>query len=436
MFLNKKIIGKIQILLITFQFINTIFIYGISSNQLSHFNSLLNNLNAKYILLSPVSKKPKFKQGQTTAYLSIPSLAQKVKDCYQGGTGICPVGFAWKNVLINNPEIKKIVDSVIKKEERYKNTHFVFYHAHKSLLRILLDFNTQMCILDGQCDPNHPFIVLRNFGGKDKKVTINGKIYNYFSLPDLNTWMDQKQKEVTAKGQWITFDAEEEIKAFLLPLNLSLYGSIHNKWEHTFHYFLNSLSFKPPDIWAALNDLVKNWIKDSVKREKYVNELEALTEPDPTRATLFNNKDRGDLIQIFIPINLVDKLIYLSKPWGTFWFDYINKTDTHQIYDTTRKRYTAISPILKIYVNDPEPGKKHRFAIDYQDTAHSINPTQLMDAFQARLLLRGEYFADTSLSKPKNIRIYRYSTMKKDEEQKYLAKLKDICSRIFAEKDV
>lgn len=407
---------------------------NLQSISLSEFKSNLISLTNSWQIIKKKTDIPKIKNTQTNAYLSIPYLKTAVDDCYGSGAGTCPnhtlVGF--KNVIVNKPEIKNIVSKVIAKEEELKNSHYVFYHAHDMLLRLLFDFNTEMCYLDGNCDKSKPFVVLRNFGGKDKKINIQGKEYSYFNLPDINTWMDNEKKRAEKGGFWkggiMTFNHEPSIKPFILSVNLSLFGNIRDESQHTFRYFLNSLSAVPPALDVVLDAAVSNFVKNKTLRNDFVAELMKLVKFSTTEPTLFTAKDRGILLQICIPRNLVDELVYLSKPYGLFWYDYISKTDTHAIYSTEKKRYIALALILKKYQNNPK-----LFDRDYQDMSYLVYPSKLLDSFQARILLKGEYFSGNKNNN--DIRIYRYSTIDSTIEKKYMDKLRDICQRIYKAKD-
>lgn len=422
-----KLNKLIKILISSCLILRTIF--GITEQeQLQLLSIQMGPLNTRYEALKPKIKPVKF--GQTEAYLSIPDLSQTVKDCYMGGSGHCPMSFAagmgaFHNVLNTRPDIQKIVEDAKENEKKYKDTHFVFYHAYVPMLHILYDFYTLMCQKENKCDKNSPFILMRPF----QELDISGKKYSYFGLPEINKWMDNSLATVGTK---FNFDHDERIKPFLVSTNLSLFGNINAPGEHTFQYFLTSLSINPPPIKTIFENVLSHYISDKAKRDAFVEELFKLTQPNKigeNKPTLYGNFHSGDLLQIFIPKTIVDQVVYLSKPYGKYWGDYISKTETHKVYDKSKQRYTAISPILSIYQRDPT-----RLDRAYSDTTHYINPTKLLDGFQGRLLLKGEYFAAPSAKN--DIKMFRFSTLDKIIEKNYLKKMRDIVKRVYLARDI
>ena len=129
---------------------------------------------------------------------------------------------------------KALFDKIIAKEQQYKDTHFVFYHAQNFSLRIPQDLNKALCKLRKTCPNMSEFTLLRAFDS------------SYFNLPDINTWMDSKEHFLKDPNTAQNFNYLPEIQPYLLATNLALFGNIGRLNSNTIYFFIKSITSSAP----------------------------------------------------------------------------------------------------------------------------------------------------------------------------------------------
>lgn len=366
-------------------------------SRFSLFSEKLSQLNRRHQSI--------YLYTQTNAHRSIPIIDQRIKELF--ATPLSP----YPNALSHYAHL---IQNIIAKEEQYKYTHYVFYHAEDPRVRILQDFNSELCILRGLCTETKSYIPLRTFGPK------------YFGLPNINSWMDSKAHYLTNVTK--QFNNQPDVQPFLLAANMALFANVARMGSNTFSFFLAGFSAKAP-YELILNEILEPIISNNTKRNLVVNSLL----PKLSQLTTLLSEKRGNLIQIFIPKNLVNDLVYLSRQQGYYWsyrIPGISSLDT--VWDDTKKRYTAISPLLEIYQKTPEKLAINLYgnpkAKDIIDSA-SIGIYQLIiDRIEARIFLRGELFGKPN----KLIKMFNYWPLDPSKETMYKNKLKQLAQEALA----
>jgi len=186
-------------------------------------------------------------------------------------------------------------------------------------------------------------------------------------------------------------DSYRQIASQMISVNLALFGNHTHLGECTFSYFLSNKSANTKSLYFVLEPIFSCYSLD----KKYIKHLEALSK-ELTSST-------GNLMQIFIPMDKVDQLVYLSEPYGKPY----KKCIYPSVYDTKKQRHISIRPILDLYRNQPKTIKD-------------------LDALQARMLFFPPLFDTDS-----DIKIFRYNTIPADTMQRYETKLKKIVAEVM-----
>ena len=167
--------------------------------------------------------------------------------------------------------------------------------------------------------------------------------------------------------------------------------------SNTFKFFLKSQSANPPPVGRIFNELLSYFITDTQQKAHLIAMLRLLTQNVAT--------EEGNLLQIFVPRSIVDKVAYVSHARAKVWETPI----VPSIYDSVKKRHTAIAPILDLYRTQPN------------------SLVSILDSMEARILPRKEYFANPS----SGIKILRYSMLDPIKEAAYKKRL-EIIARFIA----
>lgn len=307
-------------------------------------------------------------RSQTTAYLSLPNMQQEVKLRF--------------GALLKEHEM--LINRVLLKEEMmFASSYYVFYHGQPAQMRIFQDVVKELyCYhndieLSGLAD----FVPLR--------FHIKSPIFD----GDINAYIDW------AQSLFHTIDDNScgALRSTLLSVNLSLYGNSRRLSSNSFHYFCASESHNYFDVRGAIETVFDHYQLD----KKYVHECMALYDMVKTKT--------GNLLQICIPKNIVDRHVYLAAPGGVPYSMQLHNV----IFDTKKKRHTHISPILELYVTSP----------------YSI--VNFIDGLQARVVLTGHQLG---VSPDDGIKIFRYTTVSDAVMQQYREKLHALIKKMMDER--
>ncbi len=267
---------------------------------------------------------------------------------------------------------KDLIDQIISKEKELSNTHYFFYHAHDRELIILHDF---MKLL-------HTYMQL--IGPRLDFTCIRLKGLTQIPYKNVDEFLD-------AHTYFHNYD--QPIQSYMLSVNLALFGSHTNikGCECTFEYFFNNRSMFSSGLLNRLSEVFSHYGLD----KKYIPELIDLTShlTSPT----------GNLLQICIPHDMVDDLVYLAKPGGMPY----NTAELAEHYDYDKKRHTSIRPLLEHMRTAP----------------HKIYN---LSHWQARLM-----FFDPILDIHPGIKVFRYNTITPENAAIYQQKLRNIVTRLI-----
>lgn len=289
---------------------------------------------------------------QTQAYLQV--YKQEVKDTFDAD--------------LNTHKV--LIDTVMAKEQELSKTHYAFYHAHNRAFIILQDF---MKLLHEylRIIKVSDFVPLRL-----KNVHAVAGVNNAEGYLDAHSDID---------------DHDEKTRSHMICVNLSLFGNHDSLGECTFYYFISDKSISH----ASLSDRLKPIFSHYGFNESYIAQL--------THLITYLESSTGNLLQIFIPHDMVDDLLYLSRPIG---IPYQNVILNGQEYNCREKSMHSL--------------------LDYMCT----NPHVIQDlnAWQARLL-----FFDPLLDVDPKIKMFRYNTVSDKNMRKYQQKMRKIVARIVIE---
>lgn len=275
---------------------------------------------------------------------------------------------------ITTSSLKKyetLIDQIISKEKELSHTHYMFYHAHTKELIILQDFIKQL----------HSYIKL--IGPRFDFACMRHKDIHAIPYKNVNEYLDAHAYSI--------HDHDELTRTQMISVNLALFGN-HNSWgECTFRYFLNNTSISGAALYDRLSPIFSHYNFDT----KYLGELTSLSS--------YLTSPTGNLLQICIPQDMVNDLVYLSVPFGKPYSSVVLKDH----YDYKKDRHTSIRPLLD-----------HMKA-----SAHSISG---LGYWQGRLM-----FFDPMLDMHPAIKVFRYNTIPAEQMALYQRKLKEIVINII-----
>ncbi|HEV2601533.1 MAG TPA: ankyrin repeat domain-containing protein [Candidatus Babeliales bacterium] len=291
----------------------------------------------------------------------------------------------WRKELAKHKET--IIKKMLENEERYKDTHFVFYHAQQTENRIIAEFLRHLYEFIHHEPLRSDFEFLRSWQ--------NGSDY-----PDINSYLDSFGiPNPFTLGLGCLNDNSPDIRAVLLSVNPVLFGNFNWAGECTWHYFL-------------YNQSIANFIRTSLEniftrygfQQNFIDDFFKIHNQFPCQT--------GDIIQIFIPKDEVDDHTYISQAWGAPQSEHILNSDRQPIedgYDTERKRYIKSKPILDIIQNN----------------------TQLLEdskAIQLRL-----FFSNNGplLNPDRGAKMFRFTTLNPNQLKNYKHLIKKISKKIF-----
>lgn len=336
---------------------------------------------------------------------------------------------------------RNIINTCLTREIQYKDTHYVFYHAQDYRLRIIQDLNMALCVQQNKCPQGLDFVFLRTF---DK---------NFYNLGDINTWMNNKFQEYQNHkliDHNLVFNNDPGVKPYVLATNLALFGNIGRRDSNTFKFFIKSQTGDPLPFGLIANFALSPYIKNTVQKAHLVTVLSLLGQDSAAdsqvrvsnpaefkntinkEATIYTQE--GQLIQVFIPKNIVDETVFLTKEHGNFW---PYKVGDIASWSNTLNRYTKISPMLETYVNKPD--KLTEIFLDPSGNKNGpagITPgfqNIFIDRLEGRILLRGEIFNEPTKN---NVIMYRYTTLDAKRESEYQKRINIIAKYILEQAQI
>ncbi len=262
-----------------------------------------------------------------------------------------------------------LIESIITKEKELADTHFCFYHAHNKDYIILQDFIKLLTSYMQLIGPRQDFSCMR--------------------LKDIHTIPFKNVNEYLDKHTEI-YDHDELTRSRMISVNLSLFGNHYNFGECTFGYFLTNTSVCWISLYNRLEPIFEHYQLD----KKYISEL--------TDLTSYLTSATGNILQICIPHDKVDELVYLSKACGPPY----NNVILNEHYDHSKKRHTSIKPLIEHMCKNP----------------HAIDD---LNFWQARLM-----FFDPMLDMDPTIKVFTYNTINPENMVMYRQKLHEIVIKI------
>lgn len=327
-----------------------------------------------------------------------------------------------------------LIASMLVKEVELKKTHYVFYHAAPSMTAVLSDLYSQLYFNehpDEKVGNDDTFRFLR-FAGEAKAMTTT-----------------QLLKDELSKNGLV--DDSGDLAAYLLSVNLSLFGNMGSLTECTWHWFVNNSRSIPK---KCESELINNkWCPDMCKAmmdkfglsHKYIPEILALDD------LLF--MPEATMLQIFIPREIVDEIVYLAWIRGVpasgpimNWIRQYQKTGervpkrdrgslehtaiTREVLAEQFKTEKENNPLFRDFMKQLEAGE---FSVDAFLTAYCNNPLEdpvAVNETEGRIL-----FTKEGLQNPgSGIKFYRYLTTPKDKVKEYNKKLNSIVNKLVSEK--
>jgi hypothetical protein len=280
-----------------------------------------------------------------------------------------------------------IISRMVTQEAALKNTHYVFYHTTASMFAIMTDLFTQLYF---------------HFNPEAKATADD--TFRFLRFQEESTDVSAQEfvaKEMRAHG---LIDDKSELQAILLSVNMSLFGNVGSKTESTWRRFLNDVrSLSKPEIFEKMMDtfgLTKKYIKDIMALDDILATKEAM------------------MLQIFIPTEKIDDLVYLA------WI----------------RGIPASGPIMewiKEYQSSKATAKEIRGSLENigktREKAYCNNPFYLpyLNETEGRILFTKEGM----LNPASGIKFYSYFTTPREKLEEYTTKLNAIVEKLIAEKE-
>jgi hypothetical protein len=312
-----------------------------------------------------------------------------------------------------------IISRMITKEAELKNSHYVFYHAAASITAVQADLFTQLYFYEHpeakRSDDEFRFL---RFQGESKDMTVKEFVAG----------------EMRESG---LIDDSGTLGAYLLSVNLAIFGNVGSSTECTWHWFFNSRSVPKPDIFETI-------MKTFGLTNKYNKDIIALND--------IIEMPEGSILQICIPKDMVDELVYLAWIRGVpatgpimDWVkEYqasskVPKRDRSSLAHTKQSREALAkvfkkeqekNPIFKEFMKNLEAGDFSTYAFL---RAYCNKPKELpnLNDTAGRIL-----FTKEGLLKPASgIKFYRYLSTPREKIEEYTKKLNSIVQKLIDEKE-
>ncbi len=295
---------------------------------------------------------------------------------------------------------KALTERVFDKEREYTRTHYVFYHAQRSIFRILQDFLQILGETLHIARSVRDFKPLRSWVGMAFVV-------------DANTFIDTLNAQYPGGWNEIHMDMASKI----LSVNLALFGNCSRvaQYECTFDYFARGYNIKNIDLAGILREIFEHYNFNT----RYIDELVTLGKEIETQ--------EGLLMQLCIPKKLVNTCAYICLPCA-IPIDFKIPGCT---FDQERKRNVYISEVLEQY----RQGKKFTQALEESrkqlagDGWLPHDGALILDLLQARLV----FSRDILLNPDAGVVATRYSTLDPTVEHWYQQRLRTIVHALFTD---
>lgn len=327
---------------------------------------------------------------QTAAYLSIPELRTLVETSYGGGYP----GYEDKYLVYKDTIIKYAMD----REREFYDTHYVCYHAQNARFLIMYDLIREV----------NKWLISRH----DAQFFGLRVPSDFFKITDdIFAFVDQKMKET---GFNASFDSVSNINAYLVSVNLALFGNTDSYGEDTFGFFVRNQSFLSPQKLVLIQDFLKQMRFSEDAVERYSRQISALMK------TIRCEAKTGLLFQIFIPRNTINNYAYLAAAYGLYGDVESNKTWFTAVHLHGIEKPMILSEYLELYRNAP-------------GSLIGVNPEirkpqeYIINLLQARLLMT----INGLLNPATGIKIFRYMDIDEDCRKRYLRELAQIVKAIM-----
>ena len=317
-----------------------------------------------------------------------------------------------------------IISRMVTKEAELKDTHYVFYQTTATMLTVITDVFTQLYF---NAHPNEKGTDDATF----RFLRFQGQSTNSTAAQFLEDEM---------RGSGLVDDKLQRIMAILLSVNLSLFGSTGSKTESTYLRFLDNRRSVEPWQKDELNTMMDHF----GVTKKYVEDIMKLNE-------LFTVTPEGALVQMFVPKNIVDNIVYLAWIRGIpasgpimEWIKAYqqspgvaraeNRGGLEHIQESREKLMEIFTtqqdnPMFKAFMDDLKSGKFSTYAYL---KAYCNKPAEVpyLNDTQGRMI-----FTKEGLLNPESgIKIYYYFGTPREKIAEYTNKLNEIVGKIIAEK--
>jgi len=358
-------------------------------------------------LFQQIERKHGKNLTQTEALMSLPENQKKIEQL--------------PDLNIYEPIIK----AALAKEQEYRTCCYIFYSSIPGM-KLFQDIARKLYKRNG-----FPLGAFQNKAFQFIRYTLKDSVYNQYK--DV---VDFLLQETMKNG--LVDDNDNRLKTILVSTDVALFGNADFPGESTYNYFVH------PQAWAEAR---KEWLEACLisfgYSASYADELLALL-PYTQSAT-------SDLFQFIIPIDLVNKIGYLSwrqgVPLDPYFIDQVlGGTElTHSSQETRgseginflvyafKDRYKAHDPEAIRLVNYMlDQIRKGKFYLYPRLSEYRDNPVSLSGImyYQTRLLVD----SNTILNPTSGIKIYRYSTLDPEKEKIYRAQLSEIMKKMDKEK--
>ncbi|HEV2600742.1 MAG TPA: ankyrin repeat domain-containing protein [Candidatus Babeliales bacterium] len=297
----------------------------------------------------------------------------------------------WIEELI---EHRDLIKKMLENEILYEPTHFVFYHAQNQDNYGFAQFLRNLYNYEHPKDPLHSdFEFLRFWQDGSKYSNVNDYL-DSFGIPN---------PFVPKKGN--LNDYNERIQAVLLSVNPTIFGNFNSAaiGECTYDYFLQNRSIQNATRKSLERIFKKNQFKSS-----FIDDLLNINKQ-------FQSKT-GNIIQIFIPKNLVNSCTYFAKPWGVPrgapFVDAQGNPIANNDYDAKRKRYIKTNTILEIVQNKTgiiEYSASIQLRLFFSKTGPLLNPNM-------------------------GAKVFYFTTLSEEQLQNYKEQIRNVSEKIFAQR--
>jgi hypothetical protein len=326
-----------------------------------------------------------------------------------------------------------IISRMVTKEAELKDTHYVFYHAAGTMVAIMSDIFTQL------------YFELENPGAK-ATADDTFRFLRFEGESRDQSAREFVEKEMRVEGLIDDKDPGRKLAAILLSANLSLFGSVGSETESTWLRFIDNRRTLDTFAPKALKGMMEHFGLST----KYIQDILALDD-------FFAVTPEAMLLQIFIPKDLVDTLVYLAWIRGLpandaimEWIkEYQSSEATPLLFEKGKKKevqrggleHIGLSreklaeifkkeqeknPIFKQFMEELEAGK---FSVYAFLRAYCSTPREVpyLNDTQGRIL-----FTKEGLHNPaSDIQFYYYFSTPREKLEEYTKKLNVIVQKLI-----